>query len=111
MKQQLQRFKYLWPRNFIRWKIQRCEIKGSGQIKGDIECVNVKIYGDGQFDGKLEVEDTVNIKGKTEFKGALEAENLKIQGEVRVKAKCLQMIHQSQAISRLIMILMQKFLN
>lgn len=65
-------------------KFKDVNIKGSGQIHGDLECVNVKVYGDGLFDGKLEVIDTVNIKGHTEFKGPLETENLKIQGEIEI---------------------------
>ncbi len=62
-------------------------INGSGHIKGDTKCVNLKIYGEGQFDGNLKVEDTINIKGKTEFNGELKVENLKMQGEVQVKGE------------------------
>ncbi|MGB7969017.1 MAG: polymer-forming cytoskeletal protein [Methanobacterium sp.] len=36
-------------------KFKNVIIKGSGQIKGDMECNNLKIYGDGQFDGNLKV--------------------------------------------------------
>ncbi len=68
-------------------KFKNVIIKGSGQIKGDMECNNLKIYGDGQFDGNLKVEDTINIKGKTEFNGEIKAKKFKIQGEVQVKGE------------------------
>ena len=68
-------------------KYKNVIIKGSGHIKGDIECVNLKIYGDGQFDGNLKTEDTISIKGKTEFNGEIKAGNIKIQGEVQVKGE------------------------
>jgi cytoskeletal protein CcmA (bactofilin family) len=68
-------------------KYKNVIIKGSGHIKGDIECVNLKIYGDGQFDGNLKTVDTVSIKGKTEFNGEIKAGNIKIQGEVHVKGE------------------------
>ena len=47
----------------------------------------MKIYGDGQFDGNLKVEDTISIKGKTEFNGEIKAKKFKIQGEVQVKGE------------------------
>lgn len=68
-------------------KFKNVIIKGSGQIKGDMECNNLKIYGDGQFDDNLKVEDTINIKGKTEFNGEIKAKKFKIQGEVQVKGE------------------------
>ncbi|MGB9200668.1 polymer-forming cytoskeletal protein [Methanobacterium sp.] len=68
-------------------KFKNVIIKGSGQIKGDMECNNLKIYGDGQFDGNLKVEDNINIKGKTEFNGEIKAKKFKIQGEVQVKGE------------------------
>ena len=68
-------------------KFKNVIIKGSGHIKGDTECVNVKIYGDGQFDGNLTAEDTISIKGQTEFDGELKSENFKIQGEVQIKGE------------------------
>ncbi len=68
-------------------KFDDVNIKGSGQIQGDVECLNFKVYGDARFDGKLKVKDTVNIKGHTEFNGPLETENLKIQGQVEIKGE------------------------
>ena len=68
-------------------KFKNVIIKGLGHIKGDMECDNLKVYGDGQFDGNLQVEDTADIKGKTEFNGEIKAKNFKIQGEVRVKGE------------------------
>lgn len=68
-------------------KYKNVIVKGSGHIKGDLECVNLKIYGDGQFDGNLKTENTVSIKGKTEFNGEIKAGNIKIQGEIQVKGE------------------------
>lgn len=68
-------------------KFKNVIIKGSGIIKGDMECVNLKVYGDGQIDGNLEVKDTINIKGQTEFNGEIKTKNFKIQGEVQVKGE------------------------
>ena len=68
-------------------KFKNVIIKGSGHIKGDTESVNVKIYGDGQFDGNLMAEDTISVKGQTEFNGELKTGNFKIQGEVQVKGE------------------------
>lgn len=68
-------------------KFKNVIIKGSGHIKGDMECSNLQIYGDGEFEGNLKVADTINIKGKSEFNGGIKAEKFKMQGEVQIKGE------------------------
>lgn len=58
-------------------------IMGEGKIDGNVECNNIKIYGDGTIKGDLEVEDTMEVKGHAKIEGELEAEKLEIQGDVQ----------------------------
>ncbi len=62
----------------------KVSIMGEGRIGGDVYCLNLKIYGEGEILGNLKVEDTIDIKGQAKIKGDLEGEKLKIQGDVQV---------------------------
>ena len=68
-------------------KYNTVTIMGEGRINSDVECINLKIYGEGKLDGNLKAADTVNIKGHTGINGNLEAKDVKIQGEVEVNGK------------------------
>jgi cytoskeletal protein CcmA (bactofilin family) len=70
-------------------KYNTVSIMGEGKINGNVDCVNLKIYGDGEIDGDLKATSTVNIKGHTAFRGNLEAKNIKIQGEVEVNGELI----------------------
>lgn len=59
-------------------------IKGAGQIGGDVECVNYKIYGNGEVDGNLNA-DVVKIKGQSKFGADLNTKTMKVQGELHVQ--------------------------
>ncbi len=59
-------------------------IKGTGQIHGDLDCDNYKVYGNCEIEGNLNSK-TVVIKGQAEFGGDLNAKSLNIQGEVIVE--------------------------
>lgn len=65
-------------------KYNAVSIMGEGRIDGDVDCANIKVYGEGQLIGNLKTENTVNIKGHTSIKGNLEAEKIKLQGELDV---------------------------
>jgi len=65
-------------------KFNRVTIMGEGRINGDVDCFNLKIYGQGELDGNLKTVDTVDVKGQTEIKGNLKAKNVKLQGEIEV---------------------------
>jgi cytoskeletal protein CcmA (bactofilin family) len=64
-------------------KFEDVIIKGNGQISGDVECKNYKVYGNTEMEGNLK-SDFVEIKGRAEFEGDLIADVLKIQGEVQI---------------------------
>jgi len=70
-------------------KYNTISIMGEGKINGHVDCVNLKIYGEGEIDGDLKATSTVNIKGHTAFRGNLEAKNVKIQGEVEVNGELI----------------------
>ena len=55
---------------------------GEGKIEGDVDCNDLKIYGEGTIKGDLTVEETMDIKGHAAIKGDLEGEKLKIQGDI-----------------------------
>ena len=57
---------------------------GDGIINGDVDCINFKIYGQGELDGNLKTADVVDIKGQTDIRGDLKAKNVKVQGEMEV---------------------------
>lgn len=65
-------------------KFNKVNVMGEGKISGDVDCINFKIYGQGELDGNLKTADTVDIKGKAEVKGGLEAKSVEIQGEIEV---------------------------
>ncbi len=56
-------------------------IKGNGNIDGDIECNIMKIEGGCNIQGNLKAE-TVEIKGNTTIKGSCKATDIDIQGYV-----------------------------
>jgi cytoskeletal protein CcmA (bactofilin family) len=70
-------------------KYSAVSIMGEGKIDGDVECTYIKIYGEGQLNGELKAEGTVNIKGQTRIKGNLEAEKIKLQGELDIDGEVL----------------------
>jgi cytoskeletal protein CcmA (bactofilin family) len=57
---------------------------GEGRIDGDVDCKNIKVYGEGKIYGSVKATNTVSIKGQTLIKGDLEAGKIKIQGEIDV---------------------------
>ncbi len=70
--------------NSIGGKYDKVSIMGEGRIKGDVDCLNIEIYGEGEISGNLKVEDSIGIKGHANIKGDLEGEKLKIQGNIQV---------------------------
>ena len=70
-------------------KYNTVSIMGEGKINGNIDCINLKIYGEGEIDGDLKATSKVNIKGHTAFRGNLEAKNVKIQGEVEINGELI----------------------
>ena len=70
-------------------KYNTVSIMGEGEVDGDIDCVNTKIYGEGKLVGNLKTEKTANIKGHTSIRGNLEAEKIKLQGEIDVDGEVL----------------------
>ena len=65
-------------------KYNKVSIMGEGRIKGDVDCLNIKIYGEGEILGNLKVNDCIDVKGHANIKGDLEGEKLKIQGNIQV---------------------------
>jgi cytoskeletal protein CcmA (bactofilin family) len=65
-------------------KYNKVSIMGEGKIAGDVDCLNIKIYGEGEILGNLKVNDGIDVKGHANIKGDLEGEKLKIQGDVQV---------------------------
>lgn len=65
-------------------EFNRISIMGEGIIHGDVECSNLKVYGEGQLDGSVKSADYINIKGETIVKGDLNAQKVKVQGEFEV---------------------------
>jgi cytoskeletal protein CcmA (bactofilin family) len=70
-------------------KYNAVSLMGEGKIDGDVDCVNIKVYGEGQLIGNLKTAKTVNIKGQTSIKGNLEANKIKLQGELDVDGAVL----------------------
>ncbi len=68
-------------------KYDNVSIMGEGRIHGDIDCINLKIYGEGKFGGNLKAESAVDIKGQSNIKGNLEAKKVKIQGEAKISGE------------------------
>lgn len=58
-------------------------IMGEGKINSNVDCTNIKIYGEGQITGDLHVKDITDIKGHASIKGILEGEKLKVQGDAQ----------------------------
>jgi cytoskeletal protein CcmA (bactofilin family) len=69
-------------------KFNEVIIKGMGQINGDVECNNLKSYGEAELNGNLKTENYIIIKGQIKINGNLDTKNLKIQGEMEVKGPC-----------------------
>lgn len=67
-------------------KFNKVNVMGEGKISGDVDCINLKIYGHGELDGNLKAADTADIKGEAKVKGSLEAKNVEIQGEIEVSS-------------------------
>lgn len=65
-------------------KFKHVIIKGAGQIGGDVECNDYKIYGNGEIDGNLNA-DVVKIKGQGEFSANINTKSMKVQGELHVQ--------------------------
>lgn len=70
-------------------EFNRISIMGEGIIHGDVECSNLKVYGEGQLDGSVTSADYVSIKGETIVKGDLNAQKVKVQGEFEVSGDLL----------------------
>ena len=68
-------------------KYDNVSIMGEGKVHGDIDCINLKIYGEGKFGGNLKAGSTVDIKGHSNIKGNLEAKKVKIQGEAEINGE------------------------
>ncbi|HHX99960.1 MAG TPA: polymer-forming cytoskeletal protein, partial [Methanothermobacter sp.] len=62
----------------------KISIMGEGIIHGNVECSNLKVYGEGQLDGNVKTTDYVSIKGETIVEGYLNTRRLKVQGEIEV---------------------------
>lgn len=62
-------------------KFKDVEIKGSGQISGDIECNKYEVYGNGESNVQGDIiTDEASIQGSLNLKGDLNAEICKIDG-------------------------------
>ena len=55
-------------------KYNKVSIMGEGKIGGDVDCLNIKIYGEGEISGNLKANDGIDIKGQANIKGDLEGE-------------------------------------
>lgn len=65
-------------------KFRDVVIKGSGQIRGDVECNNYEVYGSGDIKGNL-IAEKVQVKGQAKFEGEIKTSELKVQGETDFK--------------------------
>jgi cytoskeletal protein CcmA (bactofilin family) len=54
-------------------------INGNGKIEGDLECIYLKINGQGNVNGNVKA-DSVKVNGNNSIKGDLRAEKVKING-------------------------------
>jgi cytoskeletal protein CcmA (bactofilin family) len=61
-------------------KFRNVNIKGSGQINGDLECKKYEVLGTGEIKGDLTAE-TVMVKGQFKFGGQINAVDIQIYGE------------------------------
>lgn len=62
-------------------KYNKVSIMGEGRINGDIECVDLKINGEGAVNGNLNAEHNVSILGEGRLGGNVDCTNLKVNGK------------------------------
>ena len=59
----------------------------AGSVKGDIVCKNADI--EGTFDGKIQVQEILNIKSKAHIKGEVVCGKLSVEPGAEFSASCV----------------------
>lgn len=61
----------------------RVKINGSGEVTGDIECIDLKVNGSAKLQGNIQAE-SASINGSSVILGNLVADKLKVQGHADI---------------------------
>jgi len=69
----------------------------AGSVKGDIICKNADI--EGRFDGKIQVQEILNIKAKAHITGDVVCGKLSVEPGAEFSASCIMKPHVKNMIS------------
>ena len=69
----------------------------AGSVKGDIKCKNADI--EGNFDGKIQVQEILNIKSKAHIHGEVICGKLSVEPGAEFSASCIMKQHVKNLIA------------
>jgi cytoskeletal protein CcmA (bactofilin family) len=69
----------------------------AGSVKGDVICKNADI--EGKFDGKIQVQEILNIKSKAQIKGEVVCGKLSVEPGAEFSASCIMKPHVKNLVS------------